>query len=100
MAATGQMVRLAKSHIDGDDERLHAIALRIAAADAERARDACAAKTRDLIDEARTSRPRRPTGGPRGVPAPASLGVRDRTRLDAGGVERTIGSGNCSAARA
>ena len=83
MATADQVVGLVKSHVDGDDERLYAIALQIAAAEAKRGRDARAAELRDLIDEARTSRPRRPAGRPRSVAAPASLGVRGRTRLDA-----------------
>ena len=82
MATADQVVGLVKSHVDGDDERLYTIALQIAAAEAKRGRDARAAELRDLIDEARTSRPGRPSGRPRSVAAPASLGVRGRTRLD------------------
>jgi len=81
MATADQILGLVKSHAEGDDERLYAIALQIAAAEAKRGRESKAQQLRSAVDAARTSRPRLRSARPGSAAPAASMGLQAGTRL-------------------
>ena len=64
MAAANQVIALLNGHVDGDNERVYAVALQIAASEARQGHVKTAETLRKLVDAART----------RAVAAPAARG--------------------------
>lgn len=58
MPTAQQLLALIKSHIRGDDERFYSLALQFAAAEARRGHAAVAEQLRELLDEAKSPKPR------------------------------------------
>lgn len=53
MATANQIISLLKSHVEGDNEQLYAVALQVAASEAKRGRESVASELRDLVNNAR-----------------------------------------------
>jgi SpoVK/Ycf46/Vps4 family AAA+-type ATPase len=58
MPTAQQLMALIKSHIRGDDERFYSLALQLAAAEARRGHAAVAEQLRELLEQAKSPRPR------------------------------------------
>lgn len=70
MPSAQQMLALIKSHVRGDDERFYSLVLQLAAAEAKRGHQAVAEQLKELLDEAKSPRPRVVSSrGPMPVPA-------------------------------
>jgi len=53
-----QLIALVKSHLKGDDERFYSLVLQLAAAEAKRGHAAVAEQLKELLDQAKSPRPR------------------------------------------
>lgn len=58
MPSAQQMLALIKSHVRGDDERFYSLVLQLAAAEAKRGHQAVAEQLKELLDQAKSPRPR------------------------------------------
>jgi SpoVK/Ycf46/Vps4 family AAA+-type ATPase len=58
MPSAQQLIALIKSHVRGDDERFYSLALQLAAAEARRGHTAIAEQLRELLEQAKSPRPR------------------------------------------
>jgi len=58
MPTAEQIVALVKSHVRGDDERFYSLVLQLAAAEAKRGHTLVAEQLKELLDQAKSPRPR------------------------------------------
>src|SRR5579871_6294767 len=58
MPSAQQIVALIKSHVKGDDERFYSLVLQLAAEEAKRGHAAVAEQLRELLEQAKSPRPR------------------------------------------